>query len=142
MSAAMEARAQDRGGPESSIPLAGGDAKVGDTSHHCPEPGAGPLISTWKGAPTSSRRRWWRERPVLASHIAGSVGLLGEDYPGYFPVGDTRALAQLLHRVESEPAFLQELREWCAALAAHFHPDREREAWEALLREIAPESGA
>ena len=80
--------------------------------------------------------------PVLASHIAGSVGLLGEDYPGYFPVGDTRALAQLLHRVESEPAFLQELREWCAARAAHFRPDREREAWEALLREIAPEAGA
>ena len=80
--------------------------------------------------------------PVLASHIAGSVGLLGEDYPGYFPVGDTKALARLLHRTESEPAFLQELREWCNRLAERFHPDREREAWESLLREIAPESGA
>ena len=29
--------------------------------------------------------------PVLSSHIAGSVGLLGADYPGYFPVGDTAA---------------------------------------------------
>ena len=77
--------------------------------------------------------------PVLASHIAGSVGLLGEDYPGYFPVGDTRALARLLHRIESEPAFLQELWEWCTRLAERFHPDREREAWEALLQEIAPE---
>ena len=28
--------------------------------------------------------------PVLASRIDGSVGLLGRDYPGYFPVGDTR----------------------------------------------------
>ena len=80
--------------------------------------------------------------PVLASHIAGSIGLLGEDYPGYFPFGDTRALARLLHRIESEPDFLRELREWCAALAARFHPDREREAWAALLREIAPEWGA
>ena len=80
--------------------------------------------------------------PVLASHIAGSVGLLGEDYPGYFPVGDTKALARLLHRIESEPEFLQELREWCAALAARFHPDGEREAWAALLRELEPESSA
>ena len=30
--------------------------------------------------------------PVLASRIDGSVGLLGRDYPGYFPVGDTAAL--------------------------------------------------
>ena len=27
--------------------------------------------------------------PVIASRIPGSVGLLGEDYPGYFPVADT-----------------------------------------------------
>ena len=30
--------------------------------------------------------------PVLASRIDGSVGLLGRDYPGYFPVADTAAL--------------------------------------------------
>ena len=57
-------------------------------------------------------------------------------------MGDTQALARLLHRIESEPEFLRELREWCAALVARFHPDREREAWAALLREIAPDSGA
>ena len=28
--------------------------------------------------------------PVLASRMDGNVGLLGADYPGYFPVGDTR----------------------------------------------------
>src|SRR5262249_11890594 len=27
--------------------------------------------------------------PILASRIDGNVGLLGEDYSGYFPVGDT-----------------------------------------------------
>ena len=31
--------------------------------------------------------------PTISTRIAGSVGLLGEDYPGYFPVGDTEALA-------------------------------------------------
>ena len=45
--------------------------------------------------------------PVLSSRIAGSVGLLGEDYPGYFPVGDTEALARLLGRAETDADFYQ-----------------------------------
>ncbi len=36
--------------------------------------------------------------PVIASAISGSIGLLGVDYPGYYPVGDTRALRTLLLR--------------------------------------------
>ncbi len=36
--------------------------------------------------------------PVLSSRIPGSVGILGADYPGYFPAGDTDALAVLLAR--------------------------------------------
>jgi putative glycosyltransferase (TIGR04348 family) len=43
--------------------------------------------------------------PVLASAIAGSTGILGRDYSGYFPVGDTAALARLLHEAETNPAF-------------------------------------
>jgi glycosyltransferase involved in cell wall biosynthesis len=34
--------------------------------------------------------------PLLASRIDGTVGLLGRDYPGYFPVRDTAALILLL----------------------------------------------
>ncbi|MDH3282149.1 MAG: selenosugar synthase SenB, partial [Gammaproteobacteria bacterium] len=34
--------------------------------------------------------------PVIASEIPGNVGLLGADYPGYYPVRDTRALRRLL----------------------------------------------
>ncbi len=41
--------------------------------------------------------------PVLASRMDGNVGLLGGGYPGYFPVGDTPALARLLERLEQEP---------------------------------------
>ena len=41
--------------------------------------------------------------PVLASRIDGTVGLLGRDYPGYFPVGQTAALARLLSRLETDP---------------------------------------
>jgi putative glycosyltransferase (TIGR04348 family) len=74
--------------------------------------------------------------PVLASRIDGSVGLLGPDYPGYFPVGDTDALAALLWRAESHPGFLEELRRHCAVRAPLFDPACERAAWESLLMEL------
>jgi putative glycosyltransferase (TIGR04348 family) len=62
---------------------------------------------------------------VLASHIDGNVGLLGEDYAGYFPVGDAASLASLLQRVRDEPAALARLRDQCAARASLFDPSRE-----------------
>jgi glycosyltransferase involved in cell wall biosynthesis len=74
--------------------------------------------------------------PLLASRIAGSVGLLGESYPGYFNVGDTETLAQLLRRAETDRAFLTELRAHCARLAPLFRPSRERAAWLRLLKEV------
>jgi putative glycosyltransferase (TIGR04348 family) len=74
--------------------------------------------------------------PIVASRISGSIGLLGPDYPGYFPVGDTRALADLLRRAETEPRFYGELGAWCARLAPLADPARERAAWDALLREL------
>jgi len=49
--------------------------------------------------------------PVLASRIDGNVGILGVDYPGYFDVGSTRELAQLLIRAETSPEYLAELRD-------------------------------
>jgi putative glycosyltransferase (TIGR04348 family) len=74
--------------------------------------------------------------PVLSSRIAGSVGLLGEDYPGYFPVGDTQALARLLERAEADAGFYQTLRDWCIRLRPLVDPARERRSWEELLREL------
>ena len=47
--------------------------------------------------------------PVLASHIPGNIGMLGEDYPGYFPVGDERQLAKLLVRAEEDAGFYADL---------------------------------
>src|SRR5579859_2207122 len=55
--------------------------------------------------------------PVIASRIPGSIGLLGKDYPGYFPAGETKALADLLARAESDTAFYSELVRHCARLA-------------------------
>ncbi len=75
--------------------------------------------------------------PVIASRIAGSVGLLGGDYPGYFPVGDTVSLTGLLRRAESDPGFLDDLRARCGERAPLFEPARESAAWHDLLTELS-----
>ena len=74
--------------------------------------------------------------PVLSSRIPGSIGLLGERYPGYFPAGDTLALARLLERVETDAAFRSRLQDWCARLAPLFDPEREKRSWQRLLHEM------
>jgi glycosyltransferase involved in cell wall biosynthesis len=76
--------------------------------------------------------------PVLASRISGSIGLLGGRYPGFFPVGDTAALARLLRRAETDADFYARLQAWCNGLAPLADPARECAAWANLLCEIAP----
>lgn len=79
--------------------------------------------------------------PVVSSRMDGSVGLLGEDYPGYFPVGDSTALAQLLLRCETDRGFLQELTDRCLRLRPLFTAQAERASWASLLAELVPEDG-
>ncbi|MEK7831744.1 MAG: selenoneine biosynthesis selenosugar synthase SenB [Acidobacteriota bacterium] len=74
--------------------------------------------------------------PVLASHVPGNVGLLGEDYPGYFKVGDTRGLANLLFKAETDGNFLAQLKASCQNLVESFLPEREQQAWADLLAEF------
>lgn len=77
--------------------------------------------------------------PILASRMDGNVGLLGRDYGGYFPVGDTRALARLMRRIEEEPAFVAALGRALRARAPLFRPAREVAAWRGLLADVARE---
>jgi putative glycosyltransferase (TIGR04348 family) len=81
--------------------------------------------------------------PVVSSHIAGSIGLLGDDYPGYFRYGDTQSLADLLWRAETDSVFYNSLRDRCERRRPLFEPDRERQSLEELLRELSsqPEKG-
>lgn len=72
--------------------------------------------------------------PVLASDIPGNVGLLGSDYAGYFHVGDEQALADLLFRAETDPAFLAILKEQVGGLAERFLPEKERASLEQALQ--------
>jgi glycosyltransferase involved in cell wall biosynthesis len=74
--------------------------------------------------------------PVISSKISGSIGLLGEKYPGYFPIGDTRALAAILGRAESDAQFYDSLASWCERLAPMVNPANERRAWQDLLHEL------
>lgn len=74
--------------------------------------------------------------PVLASDISGNRGLLGAGHPAYYPVEDTQGLAALLLRAENEAGFLQAVQLNAASRKALFAPDRERDAWAALLTEM------
>jgi putative glycosyltransferase (TIGR04348 family) len=74
--------------------------------------------------------------PVISSLIPGSVGILGKEYPGYFPVGDSVALREQLQKAESNDAFYRDLQDRVARLRPLVSADREREAWSALLTEL------
>ena len=75
--------------------------------------------------------------PILASRINGNIGILGADYPGYFAVGDTKQLAQLLTRAETCAEYLVELAARVNKLAPLFSPPREEQAWADLIGELS-----
>ena len=74
--------------------------------------------------------------PVLASRVSGNIGMLGEDYPGLFDVGDTRGLASLMGRLETDDQLRGRLELWCSLLAPAYTPIRERYALRALVAEL------
>lgn len=74
--------------------------------------------------------------PVISSDIDGSRGLLGEDYPGYFKVGDTQELAKLMARFEREAGYRRELQKRCKALKPGFKPQAEKAALAKLLHDL------
>lgn len=74
--------------------------------------------------------------PVIASDIAGNIGMLGADYLGYYPLGDEQSLARLLWRAESDMAFYAQLQAQCAARRPLFTPEQERMGLESLLAEL------
>ncbi|HSB07905.1 MAG TPA: selenoneine biosynthesis selenosugar synthase SenB [Blastocatellia bacterium] len=74
--------------------------------------------------------------PVLSSRIPGSVGILGEGYPGYFEPGNTRQLAHLMTRAETDASFRARLTKCLDEIAPLFDPKREMMEWEKLLAEL------
>ena len=74
--------------------------------------------------------------PILATRIAGNVGILGKDYPGLFAAGNTRQLARLLRRAECDAEFLAQLKSRVKKLTPLFDPAHEEKAWSDLIIEL------
>ncbi len=74
--------------------------------------------------------------PVIASDIDGSIGLLGDDYTGYFPAQDTAILRALLLKAEAKPAFVKTLEQQCQQRAGLFTQKAEKQAWANLLKDM------
>jgi putative glycosyltransferase (TIGR04348 family) len=79
--------------------------------------------------------------PVLASRIPGNIGMLGRDYPGYFPLFDDKALARLIERCRTDASFYGRLRRKPLALAQERAPRAERAALKAVLQGLPAAKG-
>lgn len=74
--------------------------------------------------------------PVMASRVSGNIGMLGDDYAGYYDYGKTDQLAEIMFRAEIESRYYRELQSAIERLHPQVDPDREREGWAALLSEF------
>jgi len=79
--------------------------------------------------------------PVLASHMPGNIGMLGEDYPGYFPVGDEKRLAALLSMAESDPDFYADLLSHARQRRGLMRPEQEASRLRQAVAEFEQTSG-
>ncbi len=70
--------------------------------------------------------------PVAASAVSGNIGMLGRDWPAYFPLGNAEILADLLRTCITDENFLPQLNIAAAARAPLFA----REAERAALRKV------
>jgi len=74
--------------------------------------------------------------PVLASRIPGNIGMLGPDYPGYFPLFDDKALAHLIERCRNDAHFYATLRKAVLQRRSLFTPAAEKAALERAIQEL------
>jgi putative glycosyltransferase (TIGR04348 family) len=73
--------------------------------------------------------------PVLASRIPGNIGMLGEDYPGYFAAGDEKQLAALMSMAEDDPGFYADLQSHARLRRGLMRPEQEA----SRLRQVVAE---
>ena len=75
--------------------------------------------------------------PILASRVSGNMGMLGADYPGYFPLFDDQALATMIDRAATDRIFYRNLKRAVLARKPLFAPLAERRALKLLMQELA-----
>ena len=66
--------------------------------------------------------------PVIASRVSGNVGMLGRNYPGFFPLFDDRALSDLLKRAYVNADYYEKLKIALQERKSLFAPSAERAA--------------
>ena len=71
--------------------------------------------------------------PVIASAIPGNIGLLGADYPGYYPFANETALAAQLARAHCDPTWLARLEAAVKAQRRQVDAATERKAIASLI---------
>jgi putative glycosyltransferase (TIGR04348 family) len=72
--------------------------------------------------------------PVIASRVSGNLGMLGRDYPGFYPLHDEVALAGLLRKSSSDRKFYRFLKQKLHKRRQLFAPSAERAALIAAIR--------
>ena len=71
--------------------------------------------------------------PIISSYIDGSVGLLGENYLGYFEAGNEYQLQKLLRQCETNKSFYKTLIRQCLARQHLFSHTKEVASWKQVL---------
>lgn len=89
--------------------------------------------SRLEGAPSAILEAMHFGVPVLASRVEGNIGLLGEDYEGYFDPENEAELEELLGRAREQPGFLDQLQSRGRERCVLFSREREIKGWKALL---------
>ena len=74
--------------------------------------------------------------PVLASRMSGNVGMLGRNYPGYFPLFDETTLARLIGQCISNRKFTNKLKHGMTARRSRFAPAAESRALRNALKTL------
>jgi len=91
------------------------------------------LTSKLEGGPNVFAEAIVNDTPILTSRISASVGMLGENYPGFFQVGDTGQLAELLGRAENDENYYRSLVEACKKLKSLYSRENELASLSQLL---------
>ena len=75
--------------------------------------------------------------PIISTNNLGVTGILGDDYEGYYPVGDAKALSDILTKAEEDKEFLAQLNIHCQNRSFLFDIEEEKKNWEKLINDFS-----
>lgn len=75
--------------------------------------------------------------PIIASQVPGNIGMLGADYPGFYPVQNPQALAEKIRKAMDDKVFYQALAQKLKARQFLCAPAREKATIDNLLKEFS-----